>query len=105
MINQETPSKAKKNKENPRKNKKQTEKQESVNAGGATCRRRAASCTELSIHWCPIIRKLRFCKLLPEGGKWHRFVYSSMTNNFPTRSFVACGINTMQFVACGIHAM
>ena len=75
----------------------------SVNARRATCRRRAASRTGLSIHRWPIIRKSRRCNLPMERGRLHRLSDSSMPDDIPTRSFVACGINAISFAACEIE--
>ena len=52
--------------------------QQSVNAGSATCRWRAASCTDFSTYRRPIIGKRRKDNLPPDGGKLHRLVHSSM---------------------------
>ena len=77
----------------------------SVNAGGAPCRWRSANCTVISVHGWPIIAKRPSCNLAPEVAKLYRLLhsswpiifryYSTVANNIPIRSSVACVINTM----------
>ena len=48
----------------------------------------------------PIIEKFLRCNLAPDGGKLHRLFQSSMPNNIPTRSFVACGTSPIAARSC-----